>query len=183
MRLVLIGPPGSGKGTQADLLKDRLGLTYIGTGDILRKAISDGTPMGKRVEPLMKERRLVDDREVNEIMAELFRREDRPEQFVTDGYPRTLAQARSFDALLTQELLGLDAVLNFVVSDEEVIQRMCGRNREDDHEATARRRLAEYHKNTNALIDYYRKKGLVKDIPATGTREEVYESVMKALGR
>lgn len=182
MRLVLIGPPGSGKGTQAQFLVERLGLAYIGTGDILRQAISDGTPMGKRVEPLMKEGLLVKDEDVNEVVAELFRGNGRPEQFVTDGYPRTLAQAHAFDALLRQQYLHLDAVLNFVVSDEEVVRRMCGRGRDDDKEETARRRLAEYHKTTDALLDYYRKRGLVKDIPATGTKEEVYALVLKALG-
>jgi adenylate kinase len=189
MRLVLIGPPGSGKGTQARLLVEQLGLAYIGTGDILRKAISDGTPMGKRVEPLMKEGLLVKDEDVNEVVAELFRGNGRPEQFVTDGYPRTLAQAHAFDALLRQQYLHLDAVIHFEVSDEEVIRRMCGgdgrkgRDREDDKEETARRRLAEYHKTTDALLDYYRKRGLVKDIPATGTPEEVYALVIKALGK
>lgn len=183
MRLVLIGPPGSGKGTQAQMLKQQLGLEYIGTGEILRKAISDKTTMGKRVEPRMKQGLLVEDEDVNEIVAELFRRDGRPERFVTDGYPRTLAQARAFDAVLKQLNLRIDGAVNFVVSDEEVIRRMCGRKREDDDENTARRRLAEYHKNADPLIDYYRKQGLLKEIPATGSREDVYASVMSALGR
>jgi adenylate kinase len=165
------------------MLVARHGLRYIGTGDILRKAISDETPMGKRVEPLMKLGRLVPDGEVNAVVAELFHRDDRPERFVTDGYPRTLAQARAFDALLLQQSLVLDAALSFVVSDEEVIRRMCGRGRDDDGEATARRRLAEYYKNADPLIDYYRKKGLLKEIPATGNPEEVYALVAQALGR
>lgn len=127
MRLVLVGPPGSGKGTQAELLVERLGLTYIGTGDILRAAIHDGTPMGKRVEPLMKQGLLVPDSEVNEVVAELFRRDDRPERFVTDGYPRTLAQANAFDALLAQQFLALDAVVDLTISDDEVVKRISGR--------------------------------------------------------
>ena len=102
---------------------------------------------------------------------------------MTDGYPRTLAQAHAFDVLLRQQFLALEAAINLVVSDEEVIRRMCGRKREDDHEETARQRLAEYHKNTDALIDYYRRQGVLKDIPAIGTKEEVYASIMKALGR
>src|SRR5262245_22382481 len=138
MRLVLIGPPGSGKGTQAQFLRQRLGLEYIGTGEILRDAIQRGTPMGKRVEPYMGDGRLVPDDEVNEVVAELFRRDDRPERFVTDGYPRTLAQAHAFDTLLRQQYLNLDAALNFVIADEEVIRRTCERGRDDDKEETAR---------------------------------------------
>lgn len=127
MRLVLVGPPGSGKGTQAEKLVERLGLTYIGTGDILRAAIRDGTPMGKRVEPLMKQGLLVPDSEVNEVVAELFRGDHPPTKFVTDGYPRTLAQAIAFDALLAQQLLNLDAVINLTIPDDEVVRRIGGR--------------------------------------------------------
>lgn len=182
MRLVLVGPPGSGKGTQAEKLIERLGLTYIGTGDILRTAVRDGTPMGKRVEPRMKQGLLVPDEEVNEVVAELFRSADRPNCFVVDGYPRTYSQAVAFDALLKQQYLDLDAVICFVVSDEEVIRRMCSRNRDDDKEETVRRRLAEYHKITDALLDHYRQKGLLKDIPASGTPEEIHQNVIKAIG-
>jgi adenylate kinase len=127
MRLVLVGPPGSGKGTQAKLLDERLGLTYIGTGDILRDAIQRGTEMGRRVKPLMDQGLLVSDKDVNDVVAELFSRPDRPERFVTDGYPRTYAQAIAFDALLGQQYLNLDAVINLTIPDEEVIRRISGR--------------------------------------------------------
>ena len=112
MRLVLVGPPGSGKGTQAEKLVKQLGLTYVGTGEILRAAIRSGTPMGRRVEPLMKQGLLVPDPEVNDVVAELFRSERRPDCFVMDGYPRTYSQAVAFDALLRQQFLAIDAVVN-----------------------------------------------------------------------
>jgi adenylate kinase len=127
MRLILVGPPGSGKGTQAKLLSSRLGLTHISTGDILREAARQNTPLGQVALPYMRSGQLVPDDLVNEIVAEYFRSEKRPERFVMDGYPRTLAQAASFDQVLRQQFLDLTAVLLFVVDDQEIIARMTGR--------------------------------------------------------
>jgi len=127
MRLILIGPPGSGKGTQAKLLGDRLHLAHIATGDILREAIRLGTTAGRKAEPFVKAGQLVPDDLVNELVADRFRREDRPERFVMDGYPRTLAQAASFDQVLRQQFLNLTAVIVLRVNDEEIIRRLSGR--------------------------------------------------------
>jgi adenylate kinase len=127
MRLILVGPPGSGKGTQAKLLGERLRLTHIATGDILREAIRLGTPQGRKAEPFQKDGKLVPDDLVNELVADRFRRDDRPERFVMDGYPRTLAQASSFDQLLRQEFLDLSAVILLSVRDEEILRRLGGR--------------------------------------------------------
>lgn len=127
MRLVLVGPPGSGKGTQAKRLCDRLNLVSIGTGEILREAIRQKTKVGLEVEPLIKQGRLVPDVIVNDVVAELFRRPDRPERFVMDGYPRTYSQAIAFDALLRQEYVQLDAVVNLTIPDDEVVRRISGR--------------------------------------------------------
>ena len=127
MRLILVGPPGSGKGTQAKLLSSRLGLTHVSTGDILREAGRQNTPLGQIALPYMRSGQLVPDDLVNEIIAEYFRREDRPERFVMDGYPRTLAQAASFDQVLRQQFLDLTAVLLFTVDDQEIVARMTGR--------------------------------------------------------
>jgi adenylate kinase len=127
MRLVLVGPPGCGKGTQAERLVKRFGLVYIGTGAMFRDAIERGTEMGRAVGPLIKQGFLAPDSIVNEVVAELFRGPARPERFVMDGYPRTYAQAVAFDALLRLEYLPLDAVLNFTISDDEVVKRIGGR--------------------------------------------------------
>jgi adenylate kinase len=127
MRLILVGPPGSGKGTQAKLLSERLGLVHIGTGDILREAIRLGTPAGRRAEPFVKSGKLVPDDLVNELVADRFRREDRPENFVMDGYPRTLAQAASFDQVLRQQFLDLSGVILLQVDDDEIVRRISGR--------------------------------------------------------
>lgn len=126
-RLLLVGPPGSGKGTQAKLLCERLGLAQIGTGDILRDAVGRGTSAGRLAEPYMKSGQLAPDDLVNELVADRFRRDDRPERFVLDGYPRTLAQAASFDQVLRQQFLDLSAVLLLRVDDEEIVQRLSGR--------------------------------------------------------
>ena len=203
MRLVLVGPPGSGKGTQAELLVKRLGLTYVGTGEILRDAIRRQTDLGKQVEQT-----------INDLVAELFRGAHRPERFVMDGYPRTLAQAVAFDALLRQQFLRLDAVVNLAISDEEVVRRISGRwccsnpacgvcfhlaarppkvagkcdvcgsplvQRADDREETVRRRLAEFHKTTDALLEHYDRLGLVRNVSALDPIETIYSNILKAL--
>jgi adenylate kinase len=127
MRLILIGPPGSGKGTQAQLLSQRLGLAHVGTGDMLRQAIHLGTPAGQKAQPFVSAGKLVPDDLVNQIIADFFSVEDRPERFVMDGYPRTLPQAMAFDQVLRQQFLGLDDVVFLRVPDEEIIKRISGR--------------------------------------------------------
>ena len=127
MRLALIGPPGSGKGTQAKLLSSRLRLVYIGTGDILREAIGAKSREGLLAEPYVKAGKLVPDDLVNDLVAARFRRADRPDRFVTDGYPRTLPQAVSFDQVLRQQFLNLSAVLVLMVDDEEIVRRISRR--------------------------------------------------------
>lgn len=181
MRLVLLGSPGCGKGTQARLLVERLGLTYIGTGEILRDAINRGTPMGREIEPLMHEGRLVPDAIVNDVVAELLRAPNRPENFVTDGYPRTYAQAIAFDSLLRLEYLQLTAVINLTISDDEVLRRMLARGRTDDNKETIRQRLKEFHNNNNALVEFYSRCGLLRNIPAVGAVEDIYANIMCAL--
>jgi adenylate kinase len=127
MRLILLGPPGSGKGTQAKLLSERLGLYHFGTGDILREAIRLNTAAGQRAKPYVENGYLVPDDLVNELVADRFRRQDRPDRFVMDGYPRTLAQAVSFDQVLRQQFLLLDKVVLLEVDDEEIVRRLSGR--------------------------------------------------------
>lgn len=124
MRLILLGPPGCGKGTQAKMLSERNGLEHIGTGDILREAIRQRTPGGLRAHPYVEKGQLVPDDLVNDVVAERFNLKDPPECFVLDGYPRTLAQAVAFDGVLRQHYFDLNAVLFLQVSDTEIIARV-----------------------------------------------------------
>jgi adenylate kinase len=127
MRLILLGAPGSGKGTQAQLLHERMGLRHIGTGDMLREAIRLGTEAGKKAAPFLASGGLVSDDIVNEIVKGVFVADSRPHKFVMDGYPRTVAQAAAFDQVLRQPSLSLDAVVNLVVPEDEIIARTSGR--------------------------------------------------------
>lgn len=127
MRLIMIGPPGSGKGTQARLLGQRMNLVHISTGDILRDAVDKKTPEGKRAQPFMAAGQLVSDDIVNEIVNARFRGKDKPLHFIMDGYPRTLAQALSFEKLLEAQALPLSAAILLNVSDDEIVRRLGGR--------------------------------------------------------
>jgi adenylate kinase len=181
MRLVFVGPPGSGKGTQAKLLQERLGLVPIGTGDILRDCVRRGGALGHKAEPYMRSGRLVPDELVNEIVAEFFRRDDHPTQFVMDGYPRTLAQATWFEAFLHQYGMDLEHAVLFEVPEEAVVRRLSGRRlvegRVDDTEETVRKRLAVYHESADVLIEHYREAGLLREVDATADVETVYKQI------
>jgi adenylate kinase len=212
MRLVLVGPPGSGKGTQAHLLTERQGLTCYGTGDILRDAIRRGTEHGRRAEPFLSRGQLAPDDLVNDLVRDLFTGHPRPELFVFDGYPRTVAQAIWFDGLLSGLNLPLKAVIQFEVSDEEVVRRISGRRvspttgkvyhvtdrpprapgvcdvdgkpllqRDDDREEVIRERLRVFHANTDGLVAHYKRTGLLKVVPAVGTIESIYQTMISHL--
>jgi adenylate kinase len=127
MRLIFIGPPGSGKGTQAELLSQRLGLCHFATGDILREAVRQGTPEGQRAQSFLAAGQLVPDDVVNDIVESRFRSKDRPSKFVMDGYPRNLAQAVAFDEVLREQGLDLDSVVFLKVDDQEIIKRISAR--------------------------------------------------------
>jgi adenylate kinase len=127
MRLILLGPPGCGKGTQAKLLSRRMGLEHIGTGDLLRAAIQAETPVGREAKSFVEAGQLVPDEVVNALVAERFRRDDRPDKFVLDGYPRRVAQAIFLDPILEEVGLPLTAVLLIQVPDAEIINRVTGR--------------------------------------------------------
>lgn len=127
MRLILIGPPGSGKGTQAKLLSERLGLLHFSTGDILREAVEKGSAEGLLAKPYLDNGQLVPSEIVNDIVNTRFRGDDKPLKFVMDGYPRTLAQAQAFDAVLQEQSLTLHAVLALHVKDEEIVRRISNR--------------------------------------------------------
>lgn len=127
MRIILVGPPGCGKGTQAKLLSKRMKLEHIGTGDLLREAIRNETSVGRRAKPYVEVGNLVPDELVNDLVSERFQREDRPKSFILDGYPRTLMQAKSLDVVLASHGLLLTAVVLLDVCDTEIVKRVTGR--------------------------------------------------------
>lgn len=186
MRLIFLGPPGSGKGTQAKLLCQRMGLTHIATGDILREAVRQGTPLGMQARVYMDQGQYVPDDLVNAIIAERLSRPDRPEGFVMDGYPRTLAQAQALDELLSQLDLPLDAVVLLKVPDEEILSRIRGRlvqeRRSDDSEETLRARLKLYNETLPEVIEFYRRKGLLRELNGQGDVESIHQAIRRILG-
>jgi adenylate kinase len=127
MRIILLGPPGSGKGTQAKLLSRNLQMEHIATGDLLRAAIRELSDVGKRAKPFVESGRLVPDSLVNDLIAERFARDDRPTRFLLDGYPRTVGQAETLDKMLAKVGLDLSAVVLFDVPDESIVRRLGGR--------------------------------------------------------
>jgi adenylate kinase len=185
MRIIFLGPPGSGKGTQARLLQQRQGVVPIGTGDILRDAVKRQTPLGKEVQSYLFSGTLVPDELVNAIVEDRFNHPDRPTSFVMDGYPRTVPQAINFEMVMRKAGLNVGQVMLFTVPDSQVIQRLAGRrlseNRKDDIGDTVRKRLVEYQQSTAPLIDHYRSQGLLREIDATADIESVYRSIVCAV--
>jgi adenylate kinase len=182
MRLVFVGPPGSGKGTQARLLQERFGVSCIGTGDLLRSAVRDGTPSGKLAEPYMLRGELVPDDVVNARVAEFFSGANPPNKFLLDGYPRNSSQAEFLDASLAKCGLDLTNVIFFNVPDGELVQRLEARstkeNRPDDTNEVIKQRLKLYHQTTAPVVEHYRKAGLLAEVPATGDVEEIHRKVV-----
>ncbi|WP_164661583.1 adenylate kinase [Tropicibacter sp. Alg240-R139] len=186
MNIILLGPPGAGKGTQAGHLVTSRGMVQLSTGDMLREAKSSGTEMGKRVAEVMDKGELVTD----EIVIGLIR--EKLEQgaeggFIFDGFPRTLAQADALGELLAEKGEALAAVIEMKVDDETLVQRIVNRAAEavaagkearaDDNEASVRIRLMEYYKKTAPLIGYYHAKGLLTDVDGLGAIEAVQSEI------
>lgn len=156
-------------------------MVYLGTGDMLRAAMSNRTPLGERARPFVEKGELVPDDLVNELIAERLNQPDHPTKFVIDGYPRTLAQANALDRLLEEKRVGLTAVLVMRVPDEEIVRRLSGRGREDDGDDLVRSRLAIFHRETDAIARHYRVKGILREVPGIGTVEDVSGCITKLL--
>ena len=209
MRVVFLGPPGAGKGTQAMLAAARWGVLQISTGDMLRHAVAAGTELGRRAKGYMDAGELVPDDVIIGLVGETLGRPEARKGFVLDGFPRTLAQAEALDRLLDERGLELDRVVLFRISDAALVERItgrrvcrqCGRNyhvtfspptradvcdacgaplyqRSDDEEATVRRRLAVYERDTRPLAEYYRGRNLLDEVSGEGSVDRVFEAVL-----
>ena len=179
MRMMLLGPPGSGKGTQAEYLIDRYRIPHVATGDMLRAAVREGTELGNRAKAIMDRGELVPDDLVIGMLMQRLANEDAEEGFILDGFPRNTAQARALDAQLEDR--GLGHVVALEVPERELTKRMLGRGRSDDTEETVRNRLTVYHDMTVPLFEYYEKAGILRRIDGFQSIEDVAASIVSAL--
>lgn len=178
--LVLLGPPGAGKGTQGERLARRIALDHVSTGDLFRDAVTAGSPAGLRAESYLISGQLVPDQVVLQVIEE-YLGGARGRDTCFDGFPRTRNQAQKLDELLKQFNLSVTAVLYIDVPDEIALQRLLDRGRADDTEETARYRLQVYHEDTEPLINYYRKAGTLIEVDGTGDVDPVARRVWTAL--
>ena len=179
MRLVLLGPPGCGKGTQAQRLCARLGIVHLSTGDLLRAAVGAKSALGEKAKPYMDAGKLVPDALVIGLAKERIERPDAAQGFLLDGFPRTIPQADALDAALGSR--GIEAVVSFVLGDEEIVRRLLLRGRTDDTEPVIRERLKVYRAQTSPLIARYRAAGILVDIDGSGSIDEVEARAKNAL--
>jgi len=212
MKIILLGPPGAGKGTQAKVLAKRLNIAHISTGDLLRQNVSCGTELGKLAQDFMNKGALVPDELVTKMLKARFDGQDVKNGFILDGYPRTIKQAESLDAILKERNLSIDKAIYLDTSDKVVIQRLSGRlvcrkcganfhitnmppkidkicdncsgelfTRVDDKEETIKNRLEVYKKESQPVINYYRKKEKLEPVVADGEANAVLDNVILLL--
>ncbi|MGP6173946.1 adenylate kinase [Corynebacterium sp. A21] len=181
MRLVLLGPPGAGKGTQAALLSEKLAVPHISTGDLFRANIGEGTPLGIEAKQYIDAGKLVPTDVTARMVKSRLAESDAAEGFLLDGFPRTVEQAEILKSLLEESSQQLDGVLNFKISEDVVVERMLARGRADDNEETIRTRLAVYRDETSPLIEHYGEK--IIDVEAEGTVDEINARALNSLGK
>jgi adenylate kinase len=212
MRLVLLGAPGAGKGTQAKMLIEKYKIPQISTGDILRKAVADSTPLGKEAKVIMDKGELVPDKIVLGLVEERVKQDDCKKGFILDGFPRNTAQAEALDKMLNAMGLPIDSALSVDVPKDDLMKRLTGRRtckncqqmynvyysppkkdvvcdkcggelfqRGDDKEDTIKKRLEVYDAQTAPLIDYYKKKGILKSVMGVGNIDEIFNKVCALL--
>jgi len=207
MRIIFVGPPGAGKGTQATRLAERRGIPHVSTGDLFRAAVTQGTPLGKRADGYMKAGQLVPDELTIEMLLERIAKPDANTGFLLDGFPRTLPQAKALEQALAGIGAAIDAVVVLDVPDDRIVARIVGRrtdpetgriwhvvydppppeiasrlvHRADDTEVAVRTRLAAYHAQTAPIVPFYASSGLVRRVNGVGTPDEVFARIESAL--
>ncbi len=213
MKIIMLGAPGAGKGTQAEMISEKYGLPHISTGDIFRANIKNGTELGKEAKKYMDQGQLVPDELTVKILLDRVAQDDCKNGYVLDGFPRTIPQAEVLDAELTKLGDKVDFAINVDVPDDNIINRMSGRRacvscgatyhvvfnptkvegvcdkcganlilRDDDKPETVKNRLDVYHKQTQPLIDFYSKKGILKEVDGTVAMNEVFNAITAILG-
>ena len=213
MKIIMLGAPGAGKGTQAKKIAEKYHIPHISTGDIFRANIKNGTELGKKAKTYMDQGALVPDELVCDLVVDRVRQEDCRNGYVLDGFPRTIPQAESLDATLASLGESVDYAINVEVPDEKIVNRMSGRRacvgcgatyhlvyaptkaegicdtcgaelilRDDDKPETVLKRLGVYHNETQPLIDYYRGKGILKEVDGTMDKADVFRAIVEILG-
>jgi adenylate kinase len=181
MRLIFIGPPGAGKGTQSQRLIDKLQVPHLSTGDMLRDAVQKQTPEGRRAIEFMDRGKLVPDDIILAMVARRIAEADCAKGCLLDGFPRTLAQAEALDSLLARQKIPLDAVVELRVDEDALVRRLSERGRADDRPEVIRERLDTYRRQTEPLVEYFRQKGLLRSVNGDGTPDDVAERILTAL--
>jgi adenylate kinase len=182
MNLVFFGPPGAGKGTQAQKLITEFGIPQISTGEILRAAVSKGTELGQQAGPLMAAGKLVPDDLVIGIVEERLKEPDCQKGFLLDGFPRTIPQATALDRVLARLGKKIEHVVSLEVSDAVIHERMKGRGRADDSPETVQKRLDVFREQTSPLKAHYEKAGLLRTINGMGSVDEIYAAIRRGIG-
>ena len=182
LRLVFLGAPGAGKGTQAADLAKSCGIPHLSTGDMLRKAVAERTAVGLQVEPILAAGKLVPDVVMWAVVSDRLDQRDCGPGFLLDGFPRTLPQGEQLAAKLVKSKAPLSCAVFFDVPEEELVRRMLSRGRADDKPDVVRERLRNYEKQTAPLKDWYRGKGLLRSIDGTGTPADVHARLRAAVG-
>jgi adenylate kinase len=181
VRIVLLGPPGAGKGTQAEKLAEKLGVPHVSTGDLFRRNISNETELGLEAKKYLDAGDLVPAELTNALVDDRLDDADATEGFILDGYPRSVEQAEALREMLAKRDLLLDAVVEFRVSQDELLARLKGRGRADDTEDVILNRMKVYRDETAPLLDYYQ--GELKTVDAVGSLDEVFARALRALGK
>ncbi|MDD5948808.1 MAG: adenylate kinase [Lachnospiraceae bacterium] len=213
MKIIMLGAPGAGKGTQAKMIAEKFGIPHISTGDIFRANIKNGTELGAKAKEYMDQGLLVPDELTCDLVVDRIQQEDCKKGYILDGFPRTIPQAEALDAALTKLGENIDFAINVEVPDENIVRRMGGRRacvscgatyhvvynapakenvcdacgaelilRDDDKPETVQKRLSVYHEQTQPLIDYYTKKGVIAEVDGTIDMQDVFAAICKILG-
>lgn len=180
-RLIFLGPPGAGKGTQAQILAENHQIPHVSTGDILRAAVAQQTPLGKQAKDFMARGELVPDTLILDLIQDRLSYDDAVAGWILDGFPRNVNQAAFLEELLDKLSQSADCVLNLEVPDEVLVERLLARKRKDDNESTIRRRLEVYHKDTVPVINFYQTRATLKTINGNQTMEEVTQALNRAI--